>query len=221
MHTGSNYFYMHIYVFTFGYFQENTYIVWDESHECVIIDPGNSNQYEDTLLFNFISQQQLKPVRLLLTHGHIDHITGNQAVFEEYQLLPEIHIEDLFLIQSQELTAKLYDIPCNPSPLPKQFLQDKEIIKFGYSELHCIHTPGHSPGSITFYSPTHQLAIVGDVLFYESIGRTDLPKGDFNTLKHSIQTKLYTLPEQTIIYPGHGQPTQIAHEKQFNYFVTA
>lgn len=210
---------MQLYSFVFGYFQENTYILWDETKECVIIDPGNTTNEEDSILFDFIQKYQLKPVRLLLTHGHLDHIAGNDAVFTKYGLLPEVHREDLFLIQNHELTAKMYGISCTASPLPQSFIQDKSIIRFGNSTLHTIHTPGHSPGSITYYSPEHQFAIVGDVLFYESIGRTDLPRGDFETLKHSIQTKLFTLPDNTVIYSGHGPKTTIGHEKRFNPFV--
>ncbi|GIV28571.1 MAG: MBL fold hydrolase [Bacteroidia bacterium] len=181
---------MHIHKFEFGYFQENTYILWDDTCECVIIDPGNTNTSEDIELFDFIEKMKLKPLRLLLTHGHIDHIAGNDAVFTRYGLLPEVHQEDLFLIQAHELTAKMYGIPCVPSPLPQKFLKEGDIIKFGNSELYCLHTPGHSPGSITYYCPKENFAIVGDVLFYESIGRTDLPKGDFETLKQSIQKKI-------------------------------
>ncbi|HPQ09027.1 MAG TPA: MBL fold metallo-hydrolase [Bacteroidia bacterium] len=210
---------MFVHSFIFGYFQENTYIIWDKTKECIIIDPGNTTPDEDKMLFSFIEQNHLKPVRLLLTHGHLDHIAGNDAVFSKYQLLPEVHKEDLFLIQSHELTAKMYGIPCIPSPLPEKFINDGDVIKFGQSELLCIHTPGHSPGSITYYSKKDGFAIAGDVLFYESIGRTDLPKGDFEVLSYSIQKKLYTLPDSTIIYSGHGPSTTIAHEKKYNMFV--
>ncbi len=210
---------MNIQIFEFGFFQENTYLIWDKTLECIIIDPGNTNTNEDLELFNFIEKMKLKPVRLLLTHGHIDHIAGNDAIYSKYQLLPEVHKEDLFLIQAHEITAKMYGIPCIPSPLPQKFIEEGDVVKFGNSELHCIHTPGHSPGSITYYAPQENFAIVGDVLFYESIGRTDLPKGEFETLKNSIQKKLYSLPEQTIVYPGHGPSTTIAHEKKFNMYV--
>lgn len=210
-----------IQVFVFGYFQENTYILWDETKECVIIDPGNTNAREDQELVNYITQQNLKPVRLLLTHGHIDHIAGNDFVYSKYGLLPEVHQEDVFLIQSQELIAQMYGIPCTPSPLPQKLIQDGSIIQFGNTELVCIHTPGHSPGSITYYNKKHNLAIAGDVLFYESIGRTDLPKANFDTLKYSIQKKLYTLPDNTIIYSGHGPATTIGYEKKNNMFIKA
>ncbi|GAB4204915.1 MAG: MBL fold metallo-hydrolase [Bacteroidia bacterium] len=210
---------MHIQIFTFGYFQENTYLLWDETKECVIIDPGNTNLKEDNILFDFITSHQLKPVRLLLTHGHLDHIAGNDSVYSKYRLLPEVHAEDLFLIQTHEITANMYGIPCNPSPLPQNFIGDKDVIQFGNSELACIHTPGHSPGSISFYCPKENFVIAGDVLFYESIGRTDLPRGNFETLKQSIQQKLYTLPDDTTVYPGHGPATSIGYEKENNMFV--
>ncbi len=209
---------MNIQIFAFGPFQENTYLLWDDTREAVIIDPGNYTHQENQILERFITDHQLSLTRLLLTHAHIDHISGNDFIFTKYKLYPEVHEDDLFLIETQELTCKMYGLACTPSPLPILFLKENDIIRFGKSELQCIHTPGHSPGSISFYSKKDNILISGDVLFYESIGRTDLPKGNFETLINSIKDKLYQLPAETTVYSGHGQSTTIAHEIQHNPF---
>jgi hydroxyacylglutathione hydrolase len=210
---------INIQYFTFGPFQENTYILWDDSNECVIIDPGNSNVSEHQTLKNFIIEKMLKPVRLILTHAHIDHINGNRFVYDTYQLLPEVHHADLFFIQNHSATAAMYGLPAEQSPMPEKFLEEGDVIRFGNSELNTIHTPGHSPGSITFYNEAEQFMIAGDVLFYGSIGRTDLPMGDYDTLIQSIKTKLFPLGNQMKVYSGHGPATSIGFEKQNNPFL--
>ncbi len=206
--------------FTFNPFQENTYLLYNDLNEAFIIDPGNSNTSENTILKNFITEKKLNLTRLLLTHGHIDHVLGNQFVLDEYGLLPEMNEKDLFFIQNMEKSASLYGIPFQQSPIPKRGIDDGETIYLGKYQLKCIAAPGHSPGSICFYIPSNNILIGGDVLFLNSIGRTDLPFGNHQDLINSIQLKLFELSDDTKVYPGHGPSTTIGQEKRTNPFLT-
>ncbi len=206
--------------FTFNPFQENTYLLYNDLNEAFIIDPGNSNNSENTVLKNFITEKKLNLTRLLLTHGHIDHILGNQFVLDEYGLLPEMNEKDLFFIQNMEKSASLYGIPFQQSPIPKRGIDEGETIYLGKYQLKCIAAPGHSPGSICFYIPSNNILIGGDVLFLNSIGRTDLPFGNHQDLINSIQLKLFELSDETKVYPGHGPSTTIGQEKRTNPFLT-
>lgn len=208
-----------IHYFTFGPFQENTYILWDETKECVIIDPGNHSSSENVQLSNFISQNQLKPVRLILTHAHVDHINGNKYVFDKYGLLPEVHKDDVFFLEKHLATANMYGFQVDPSPMAESFIKEGDVIQFGNSTLNTLHTPGHSPGSITFYNQEHGFMISGDVLFYGSIGRTDLPLGNYETLIDSIKIKLFPLGDEMKVYSGHGPMTTLGFEKMNNPFL--
>ena len=206
--------------FTFNPFQENTYLLYNDLNEAFIIDPGNSNTSENTVLKNFITEKKLNLTRLLLTHGHIDHVLGNQFVLDEYGLLPEMNEKDLFFIQNMEKSASLYGIPFQQSPIPKRGIDEGETIYLGKYQLKCIAAPGHSPGSICFYIPSNNILIGGDVLFLNSIGRTDLPFGNHQDLINSIQLKLFELSDETKVYPGHGPSTTIGQEKRTNPFLT-
>lgn len=204
---------------TFNPFQENTYILYDETGECVILDPGCSNQKEEMMLDDFIQSHQLKPVRLINTHCHIDHILGNKYVSEKYKLGLEIHEGELEVLNSGKLVAQMYGIPYDPSPEPSKYLKEEEVITFGNTGLRPIFTPGHSPASLSFLEEKTNILIAGDVLFYESIGRTDLPGGSMETLLKSIEEKLFTLPDETQVFPGHGPKTTIGHERVNNPFL--
>lgn len=210
---------INIHYFTFGPFQENTYILWDNSKECVIVDPGNNNNSENVKLSNFISENSLKPVRLILTHAHVDHINGCKYVLDTYGLLPEVHTADLPFIQNHLTTATMYGLNAEQCPMPEKYISEGDMINFGNSSLQTLHTPGHSPGSITFYNITANFMISGDVLFYGSIGRTDLPMGNFDTLINSIKTKLFSLNDSMKVYSGHGPATTIGFEKMNNPFL--
>lgn len=210
---------LQIKIFTFGPFQENTYLLWDETNEAVIIDPGNTSETDHQTLKNFIATNNLLLKRLLLTHGHLDHIAGNKFIFDTYKLLPEVHINDVSLIEKQVSIALMYGLPCEESPLPEKYLNDDAKIKFGKTDLEMIFTPGHSPGSITFYSRENKFIICGDVLFYGSIGRTDLPGGNYETLITSIKEKLFPLGDDIKVYNGHGPATTIRFEKLNNPFL--
>ncbi len=204
---------------TYNAFEENTYLVYDETGECVIFDPGCHSSIEKENLKKFIDSNNLKPVRLINTHCHLDHMFGNKWVFDTYGLLPEIHQGELPVLQAAPQVSMMYGVSCEPSPMPEKFIQDNVNIEFGNSYLITSLTPGHSPASLCFYSPEDKFIIGGDVLFYESIGRTDLPGGDYETLINSIRNRLFILPDETVVYSGHGPATTIGHERKFNPFL--
>jgi glyoxylase-like metal-dependent hydrolase (beta-lactamase superfamily II) len=206
--------------FTFNFIGENTYIVYDnESKEAVIIDAGNQFPEEDEALFNFIASHELKVIRLLNTHTHIDHILGNRACADKFNLLPEMHPEDLYTFQIMVKSGQQWGIDLSNSPKPKTSLQEYDEIIVGREKLQILFTPGHCKGHVSFYCAAQNFIISGDTIFMESIGRTDLPGGDMPTLLNSIQTKIYTLPPQTIIYSGHGDPTSVGFEMMHNPFI--
>lgn len=205
--------------FTFNPFEENTYLLYDETKECVIIDPGCSTRSEQEELAQFIKDEELKPVKLLNTHCHIDHVFGNSFIAKKYNLGLEIHKEDLQTLHSLPQVSHLYGLNAEQSVEPSVFLNEGDQIKFGNSVLDIKSTPGHSPGSICFISHADKFVIGGDVLFYGSIGRTDLPGGDHETLLRSVREKLFVLGDDYIVFSGHGQETTIGFEKKNNPFL--
>lgn len=210
----------HVAKLTFNPFQENTYIVYDDTKECVIFDPGMYTEEERRLLSDFIKSNELKPVRLINTHCHIDHVFGNRYVNQTYGVSLEIHEGELIVLQRVPDVCMMYGIPYSePSPMPERFIKEGDIIEFGNSRLEAIFTPGHSPASISFYNKEHSFIIAGDVLFRDSIGRTDLPGGDFATLITSIKEKLFRYDDNTTVYPGHGPETTVGYEKVNNPFL--
>jgi hydroxyacylglutathione hydrolase len=211
---------MKIRTFTFNFFSENTYILYDETGECVIVDPGCYFAEEETQLTGFISQNNLSPVKLLNTHCHIDHIFGNSFVAHKYNIPLYCHtLEVEWLEQGPHYGQAMYNVRLQPSPAPAGFLAEGDEVTFGNTTLQVLFTPGHSQGSITFYNAASKTAIVGDVIFNRSVGRTDLPGGNFATLENSIKTKIYTLPNDTVLYAGHMEPTTVGEEKMHNPFV--
>lgn len=208
-----------VHAFTFGPFQENTYILYDETLECIIIDPGCYDQEERTELADFIEEKKLKPVKLINTHCHLDHVFGNGFVAGKYNLKLEINKLDKQVLDSFLMTASLYGLNADPSPQPSVYLEEGDKIKFGQSELEILFTPGHSPGSITFYNRDQKFMIAGDVLFHGSIGRTDLPGGNYQTLIDSIKNKLFPLGDDYTVYNGHGSSTTTGFERLNNPFL--
>ena len=207
---------------TFNPFQENTYIVYDDTGECVIFDPGCYAQEEKESLVQMIEKHRLKPVRLINTHCHLDHIFGNTFIAEKYGLPLEIHKGEVPVLEAAPQSAAMFGLPIPSGPLspaPGRFIAAKEEIAFGRTRLSALFTPGHSPASLSFYCAEDNFVIAGDTLFQGSIGRTDLPGGDFNTLIQSIQTELFPLGDQVVVYPGHGLETNIGYEKQHNPFL--
>jgi len=211
----------HVISFTFNAFQENTYLVVDDrTKECVIFDPGCFDQGEKDILKTYIETEGLKPVRLINTHCHLDHVFGNKFVSETFNLPLEIHQGELVVLKSATQVALFYGLPTpDESPEPSRFIEEGEDITFGDTTLRAIFTPGHSPASLSFYSKKDEFIIAGDVLFKGSIGRTDLPGGDFDTLINVIKTKLFALPDTVKVYSGHGPSTTIGYEKQHNPFL--
>jgi hydroxyacylglutathione hydrolase len=211
---------MNIKEFVFNPFQENTYVLYDETLECVIVDPGCYDAEEEKQLEGFITKNNLKPVALLNTHCHIDHIFGNQFVASKYNLQPLIHEKEVAMLDAGTAVAEMYGLVYYPSPEGLVQLKDNGEINFGNTGLKMIFAPGHSPGSICFYNENEEKLIGGDVLFQLSIGRTDLPGGDSIQLLKSINERLFTLPDDVIVFPGHGPQTTIGYEKMCNPFLT-
>jgi hydroxyacylglutathione hydrolase len=210
---------IHIKSFTFNPFSENTYVLYDESNDCIIIDPGCSHKAEENELVQFIEDHHLKPVRLLNTHCHIDHILGNKFISEKYGLPLEAHELETDNVRRADSYAAMFGMDSLNTPSIAKYLNEGDDIIFGHSRLQVLFTPGHAPGHVVFYDPLQQIVIGGDVLFRESIGRTDLPGGDFNTLIQSIQHKLFVLDDNVVVYSGHGPETTIGYEKQYNPFL--
>ena len=206
-------------IFCFGPFQENTYVLYDETKECLVIDPGCYDNKEQQELYSFIQNTKLKPVKLINTHCHVDHVFGNKFIHDKYGLLPVIHKADLNVLHSLLTVANLYGLNAEASPEPEEFMDEGDQIKFGSSVLDIIFTPGHCPGEVCLISHAQKFVIAGDVLFYGSIGRTDLPGGDHATLLNSIRTKLFVLGDDYTAYPGHGPETNIGFEKKNNPFL--
>jgi len=209
---------MNIEVFVFNAFYENTYILYDETGECAIIDPGCSSYEEKQKLTQFIQEKNLNPVLLLNTHCHIDHILGNQFIHQHFKLPLGGHRGEIPVLASAVQIAHMYQLYYEPSPEISVFYEDGDTIAFGNTQLKVLFVPGHSPASIAFYHQDSASLIGGDVLFQGSIGRTDLPGGDYDTLISSIQKKLFTLPDAVRVHSGHGNPTTIGIEKTTNPF---
>ena len=211
---------MEINQITFNPFQENTFILWDETKECIIIDPGCYEKNEKEYLSNFIQSNNLQPVKLINTHCHIDHILGNKFVSEKWNLELYMHKTDLPLLEGAGDIAKMYGFEnYKGSPYPKHYLEEGDILEFGESKLEILFAPGHAPGHICLYSKEEKFIVAGDVLFNGGIGRTDLPGGDYDTLINSIKTKLLCLQDDTEVFCGHGPSTSIGKERLSNPFL--
>lgn len=206
---------------TFGPFGENTYIIADDELNAFIIDPGMYYPEENTQFFDYINAHGLKPVRLLLTHAHLDHVFGVNWVNQTYKLVPELHVDDLPVYNAAESVALNYGLRMSKLISAKTTLKHDEVFTFGGSSFTMISTPGHSPGSICFYNNDEGYVISGDVLFQGSIGRTDLPGGSYDVLMNSIHQHMLTLEDSVMVYSGHGPMTTIGQERRMNPFLQA
>ncbi len=203
---------------TFGGFGENTYILSDETGAAIIIDPGCYTVEENNELKNYIDTNELKVEKLLNTHCHIDHVLGNKFVKDTWKVDLLIHAIDHDTLRSVKLYAPMYGYHRYEETEPDGFLDDGDVFSFGSSSLDVIFVPGHAPGHIAFVHSEQKFCIGGDVLFQSSIGRTDLPGGDHNTLINSIHKKFFILPDDVVVYPGHGPSTTIGEERLHNPF---
>ncbi len=207
--------------FEFNMLPVNTYVVWDEhTRETAIIDAGCHTPEECETLKQFIADEGLKVKYLLNTHLHFDHIFGNRFVYEQYGLKTCAHRDDEEWLNDAPNRTRMFglDFPGEPVPIGT-YLEDGDVLTLGYHTLKCLHVPGHSPGSIVFHSPEASCIFAGDVLFQGSIGRSDLPGGNIRVLIDGIREKLLALPDNTLVYPGHGEATTIGFERQYNFYL--
>lgn len=207
-----------IHHFTFSPVEENTYIVYNEDKQAIIFDPGCYSIEEKNTLAGFIKKEGLQPVQLINTHCHLDHVFGNKWVAETYSLELYIHPDEEVILRHQPQYGQMWGLPFDNYNGPLHWLNEDDVVKLGMDELQVILAPGHSPGSLCFYNKEGKFIIGGDVLFRGSIGRTDLPGGDHESLLKSIREKLFVLPEDVTVYPGHGPSTTIGYEKENNPF---
>ena len=204
----------------FNPLQENTYVVWDDTLEAVVIDAGNMSEKENATLEQFLSERGLKPVYALNTHGHFDHLMGVEFLRSRYGAKFAVSSKDKFLVESAKQNAAMFGIGGGDIvEVIDVDLEGMESIKFGQTELQIITTPGHTPGHVVFYEPQAKVLFTGDTLFRESIGRTDLPGGDYSWIMNSILEKIIPLGDDVKVYPGHGETTDIGHESMYNPFV--
>ena len=207
--------------FTCNVLAENCYVVSDESHEAVIIDCGVMYQEEGIAITQYIRDNGLHPLHLLCTHGHFDHCMGNGLIYREFGLKPEAHTGDQFLMETmQQQTTDILGValPMEVPPVGR-YLTDKDAITFGSHTLRILHTPGHTPGGVTYYCKEEGIAFSGDTLFRMSIGRTDFKGGSYEQIVHSLREVLAVLPPDTKVYPGHGPETTIADEIRYNPYM--
>ncbi|MCO5258805.1 MAG: MBL fold metallo-hydrolase [Crocinitomicaceae bacterium] len=211
---------LHVHAFTFNPFQENTYVIFADNGDAVIIDPGCYDKEEENELDEFIEANQLNVLALLNTHAHIDHVLGNSHVIEKYKVDYYLHEEDLPTLNAVSSYAHVYGFPnYKISPQPTKLLNHGDTLVFKSIQLEVFFTPGHAPGHVVFYNKENNLVINGDVLFQDSFGRVDLPGGDLETLKKSIFDTMFQFPENTVVYCGHGPATTIGREKTSNYIL--
>ncbi len=207
-------------VFIFNPLQENTYLLYNESRDCIITDPGCYYDFEQDELLSFINNNGLTPRLLLNTHCHIDHVFGNKLVAEKYGLKPHLHEKEKIVLDNAAIAGLHWNLPFDNYVGDVNYLRENDIVRLADDELEVFFTPGHSPGSIVFYCKKQEFVIGGDVLFRTSIGRTDLPGGNHQTLLNSIKEKLFVLPDNVKVYSGHGDPTTIGFEKRNNPFLS-
>jgi len=207
--------------FIFSPVEENTYVLYNETGDCSIIDPGCYFGNERNELKDFIDELSLQPKYLLNTHCHLDHVFGEKFVAETYHLTPYLHANEKEMLDLAPLAGLRWNLPFDGYKGDLNYITEGDVIRLGNDELKVIYAPGHSPGHVCFYCEAQQFLVGGDVLFRQSIGRTDLPGGDFNTLISNIHQKLFVLPDSVIVYPGHGPETTIGIEKRTNPFLVS
>ncbi len=204
--------------FVFNFASENTYVLYNENKNAWIIDPGNMNEQETQLIDKFISENRLKIQKILLTHAHIDHVLGLQWAYDTYKVPVTMHEDDQEVLDMLQASGMRFGFPLEPVNVDIEYINEGETIDLDGEEFKIYHVPGHSPGSIVYHNDRRKFMISGDVLFEGSIGRTDLYKGNHEQLINGIKTKLFILDDETQVLSGHGNPTSIGFEKQYNPF---
>ena len=207
--------------FEFNHIQVNCYVVWDaETLECAIVDPGMANADETATLTQYIEQNGLKPKLVLLTHGHVDHVAGLRAVCERYQLPVTMHRDGEKLLRQVEAYASVmgFNVP-SLADLATHFIDDNDTLTLGNGSIECRYVPGHCPGSICYVLHDEKTVLTGDAIFHFSIGRTDLPGGDYDLLVEKLRSRILTLPDDYRILPGHGIPSEVWKERKYNPFL--
>ena len=210
---------IHIKLLVFNAFQVNTWILYDDTAEAIIVDAGCSNSREERQVSDFMRERKLKLIRNIDTHCHIDHMLGNDFIAKTYQVHPEYNEAGIPFFSTSKEVAASFGFTLNGIPKPAGFIKEDDVIRFGSGALQVLYTPGHADGSVCLYCKQGDFVLSGDVLFRDSIGRTDLPTGNFDLLIRSIREKLFTLPDETVVYPGHGPETSIGYEKRNNPFI--
>ena len=203
----------------FNPIQENTYVLWDETNECVVIDAGNSSPREDAALDNFIAEHGLKPVLAANTHGHFDHTLGVEHLKQRYGIPFALSSKDAFLLENAATSGSIFGVKVGAMPTVERDLDSEQEIRFGKTSLRVLRTPGHTPGHVAFFDEGSKSLFTGDTLFRESIGRTDLPGGDYSWIMRSILDVLVPLGDEVHVYPGHGLESTIGHEVLYNPFI--
>ena len=203
----------------FNPIQENTYVLWDETNECVVIDAGNSSPREDAALDNFIAEHGLKPVLAANTHGHFDHTLGVEHLKQRYGIPFALSSKDAFLLENAATSGSIFGVKVGAMPTVERDLDGEQEIRFGKTILRVLRTPGHTPGHVAFFDEGSKSLFTGDTLFRESIGRTDLPGGDYSWVMRSILDVLVPLGDEVHVYPGHGPESTIGHEVLYNPFI--
>ncbi|MEI6151170.1 MAG: MBL fold metallo-hydrolase [Chitinophagia bacterium] len=205
--------------FCFSAFQENTYVLYNEFKEAIIIDPGCYTRIEEKILTDFIRKENLKPTLLLNTHCHLDHVFGNNYVSETYGLTAHIHPNEQIVLDRLPEAAAKWGVPTDAYRGPIQYIQEGELISFGKDSFKVLLTPGHSPGSVCFYNSQQDFLMGGDLIFKDGVGRTDLPGANPNDLIKSIREQIFPLPDSLTIYSGHGPVTTWGREKEHNPYI--
>ncbi len=204
--------------FAFNPFSENTYVIFNDQKNAFLIDPGNIHEHETAALTNFIEENNLKIEKILLTHAHIDHVLGLQWAYDTFRVPVIMHEAEQEILERNPMSARQFGFFFKPFVGEIAHIEEGASVVLDGDEFKVYHVPGHSPGSVAYHHPLQKFVISGDVLFEGSIGRTDLYKGDYNQLINSIQAKLFVLDDETQVYSGHGNPTKIGFEKNYNPF---
>lgn len=208
-----------IQAFVFNFASENTYVLFNENKNAWLIDPGNMNEQETQAISNFITENNLKIEKILLTHAHIDHVLGLQWAFDTFKVPVTMHQEDQEVLDMLQASGARFGFQIPAVKVDTEYINEGDELDFDGEKFKIYHVPGHSPGSVVYHNETQKFMISGDVLFEGSIGRTDLYKGNYDQLIEGIKTKLFVLNEETQVLSGHGNPTTIGFEKQYNPFL--